>query len=102
MAMENRLFFPQTALDQWILDGTADLSDGELRMSGEGRRYRLADAVRVLREVTETGDAHGLVGRVKPRASLEEQGAEIVETSMLIRDTAYDVEPGWVGLPLGK
>jgi hypothetical protein len=102
--MENRLFFPQAALDQWILDGVADLHDDELRMAGQGgaaRRYRLADAVRVVREVTGSADVNDLVGRVRTRSSLEAMGAEIVETSMILADNAYDVEAGWLGLPLG-
>jgi len=27
--MENRIFFPQSALDEWIVEGTVDLQDGE-------------------------------------------------------------------------
>ncbi len=99
--MENRVFFPQAALDQWIVDGTVDLADGELTLLAEGRRYRLAEAVRVVREVSGGGDAHDLVGRVKARAALEQLGAEIVESSMLLGDAAYDVEPGWLGTPIG-
>jgi hypothetical protein len=98
---ENRVFFPQEALDQWIVDATVDLHDGELTIVAEGRRFRLAEAVRVLREVSETSDPHELVGRVKARAYLEQLGAEIVESSMLLGDAAYDVEPGWIGLPVG-
>jgi hypothetical protein len=96
--MENRIFFPQTALDEWIVDGTVELQDGELTILSVGRRYRVSEAVRVLRDVTGGGDAE-LVGRVKTRTHLEGLGAEIVETSMLLGDTAYDVEPGWVGVP---
>jgi hypothetical protein len=99
--MENSVFFPQAALDEWIVDGTVDLSGGELTILGEGRRYRLAEAVRVLREVSGAGDSHDLVGRVKARAALEQLGAEIVESSMLLGDAAYDVEPGWAGTPIG-
>jgi hypothetical protein len=58
--------------------------------------------VRVLREVSGAGDAGQFVGRVKTLAALEHEGAEIVETSMLVGDAAYDVEPGWVGLPVGS
>jgi hypothetical protein len=97
--MENRIFFPQAALDQWIVDGTADLQGTELTIVALGRRYRLTEAVRVLRDVTDSGDPKQLVGRVKVRADLETLGAELVETSMLIDDAAYDVEPGWVGVP---
>ena len=96
--MENRIFFPQAALDEWIVEGTADLQDGELTLLAVGRRYRLAEAVRVLRDASGGGDAE-LLGRVKARVYLEQIGAEIVETSMLLADVAYDVEPGWVGIP---
>ncbi len=99
--MENRVFFPQAALDQWIVEATVELQDGELTILGAGRRFKLAEAVRILREVSGAGDGHDLLGRVKTRAYLEQLGAEIIETSMLLGDAAYDVEPGWMGLPIG-
>jgi hypothetical protein len=103
--MQNRVFFPQAALDQWIVDGTVDLHKGELTILGDvgkGRRYVLEEAVHVLREVSGAGDSAKLIGRVKTRTALEGQGAEIVETSMLMGDAAYDVDPGWVGVPVGS
>jgi hypothetical protein len=99
--MKNRVFFPQSALDQWIVDGSVEVQDGELMIAGEGRRYRLAEAVRVLREVSGAGDGHELVGRVKALDYLDQLGAEIVEGSMLLGEAAYDVEPGWLGIPVG-
>ena len=96
--MENRIFFPQAALDEWIVEGTAEVQDGELTLLATGRRYRLAEAVHVLRDASGGGDGQ-LVGRVKARVYLEQLGAEIVETSMLLGDAAYDVEPGWIGAP---
>jgi hypothetical protein len=102
--MQNRVFFPQAGLDQWIVDGVVDLQKGELTILGEagqGRRYLLEEAVRVLREVGGAGDPAKLIGRVKTRAWLEGKGGEIVESSMLFGDAAYDVEPGWVGTPAG-
>jgi hypothetical protein len=96
--MENRIFFPQVVLDEWIVEGTAELQDGELTLVPAGRKYRLAEAVHVVRDASGGGDAQ-LVGRVKARVYLEQLGAEIVETSMLLGDAAYDVEPGWIGVP---
>jgi hypothetical protein len=96
--MENRVFFPQAALDQWIVDGTVDLQEHELTIVSEARRYRLVEAVRVLRELSGSGDTHELVGRAKARTLLEQLGAEIVESSMLLGEAAYDVEPGWLGV----
>ena len=100
--MENRVFFPQAALDHWMVDGTVDLQQSELTILAEGRSYRLTEAVRVMREVSGGGDPYELVGRVKPRAYLDELGAEIVEGSMLLGDEAYDVEPGWLAAPVGS
>jgi hypothetical protein len=99
-AMENRFFFPQDALDQWIVDGMVDVQNGELLVVGEGRRYKLAEAVRVVREVSGSADSHDLVGHVKARQQLERLGAEIIESSMLLGDAAYDVDPGWVAAPI--
>ena len=100
--MENRVFFPQAALDEWIVEGTVLLDDGVLTMVDESRRYSLTEAVRILREVSGAGDGQGLLGRVKTRALLEQLGAEILETSMLLGQAAYDVEPGWLALPVGS
>ena len=98
----NRVFFPQTALDEWVAEDTVDVSDTELVIRAEGRRYSIEEAVRVLREVTDTGDPHEFVGKVKPVAALAELGAELLDTSMLIGDHAYDVIPGFVGEPIGS
>lgn len=100
--MENRIFFPQAALDQWIVDGLVDLQDGNLTIVAEGRRFKLVEATLILREVSGNADAHELLGRVKTRSYVEQLGAEIIESSMLIGDVAYEVEPGWVGVPIGS
>lgn len=96
--MENRIFFPQAALDEWIVEGSVELQEGELTVLAVGRRYRLAEAVHVVRDVSGGGDEQ-LVGRVKSRVALEQLGAELVESSMLLGEAAYDVEPGWVAVP---
>lgn len=97
--MQNRVFFPQSAVDQWGIDGKIDLVSGELILLAEGRRYKVEECVRVVAEVTGAKDAHAIVGKVKPKRALDEIGAEILENSMILGDNAYDVVPGWVGTP---
>jgi hypothetical protein len=97
-----RFFVPQATLDLWISSESVDVRDDRLTVVAEGREYTLTEAVHVLREVGGAGDGPDLVGRVKSRAALDEQGAEIVETSMLIGEFAYDVEPGWLATPHGE
>lgn len=97
--MENRVFFPQPAIDEWAVDGKVDLVGNELVIIADGRRYHVVEAVRVVAEVTGAKDERGIIGKVKPMAALEELGAEILESSMIIGDNAYDVVPGWMGSP---
>lgn len=100
--MRTRVFFPQTALDEWVSEDRVELKGEELTLKREGRRYRIIEAVRVLREVTGADDPHELLGRVKSRAFLVELGAELLEGSMILGDNAYDVVQGFVGAPLGS
>ena len=99
--MRNRVFFPQAALDDWVGDNRADIKGEDLSLKAEGRRYRIIEAVRVMREVTGADDPHELLGRVKTRAFLTELGAEMLENSMILGDNAYDVLQGFVGAPIG-
>lgn len=100
--MRNRVFFPQSELDDWLGENRVDLKGEELLFKGENRRYRIIEAVRVLREVTGADDPHELLGRVKSRAFLNELGAELLESSMILGDNAYDVIQGFVGAPVGS
>jgi hypothetical protein len=95
--MPNRVFFPQLLLDQWGIEGKIDLTGNELVVLAEGRKYRIEEYVHVVAEVTGANDPHGFIGKVKPKAVLDELGAEILENSMIIGDNAYDVVPGWAG-----
>ena len=98
--MDNRIFFPQLALDQWGIDDKIDLSQNELILLSEGRRYKVEESVRVVREVSGADDEHKLIGKVKSKAFLASLGAEIFENSMILGDNAYDVVPGWAGAPV--
>jgi hypothetical protein len=97
--MDNRIFFPHTAIDEWLVDGKIDLTATDLILLAEGRHYKVVEAVHVVSEVTGANDAHKIVGKVKPKAALDEIGAEIVESSMIIGDNAYDIVSGWMGTP---
>jgi len=99
--MKNRVFFPQVALDEWLVEDRVDLKNDELTIKSEGRKYRIIEALRVLSEVSGTPDHHELLGKVKSKAFLSELGAEILETSMILGDNAYDVVQGFVGAPIG-
>lgn len=97
----NRVFFPQRALDQWLAESKIDLSARELVIKAENRRYQVVEAVRTIQEVSGTEDLFDLVGKVKSVNFLAELGAEILETSMVLGENAYEVVPGFLGSPVG-
>ncbi|MDB4937457.1 MAG: hypothetical protein JWP87_4429 [Labilithrix sp.] len=97
--MQNRVFFPQTAVDQWGIDGKIDLVGSDLILLADGRRYKVEEAVRIVTEVTGANDDRKIIGKVKAKRALDEIGAELLETSMILGDNAYDVVPGWIGTP---
>ncbi len=98
----NRVFFPQAALDGWIAEDRVELTRSELVIKAEGRRYTLTEAVRVLGEVTSGEDVYDVVGKVRERSALEAAGAELFESSMVWGEYAFEVIPGWLGLPVGS
>jgi len=89
------LFFPQSVLDDWIEDGKIQLQDDELVLAG--RTYKLEGAVHVLKCVSEDVDPHDLVHRVRKLAELVSQGADTLQKSLIFREQAYEVDPGFVG-----
>ncbi len=98
---KNRVFFPQEALDAWVVTGSVDLQDQDLLLKDEGRRYRLSEGARILAEVTGEPDGFDIVGKCKTLAFLQELGADILERSMIIDNNAYDIVPGFLGTPVG-
>lgn len=99
---KNRVFFPQEALDGWLLDGKVEIAGSELTIPTERRRYRLVEAVRVVSEEAGYTDPDELVGKVKTMLFLTELGAELLGDSMVLGDNAYRVVSGWLATPIGS
>jgi len=96
----NRLFVPQETLDVWVADQRATVTATELVLQGD--RYGLAPAVLFVSDVSDTGDPHGLVGRVKDKDQLAQLGAEHYLGSVVLGESAYEVKDGFVGLPVER
>lgn len=97
--MNNAIFFPQALLDDWVTRSQATLEKTTLLVGAPQRAFELTEAIHFLREVTGQPDSHDLVGKVKPKTFVEGLGGEIVESSVLLGDIAYDVVPGFLGVP---
>ncbi len=94
-----RLFISQEALSELLDAGSCDLEAEELRLAGEpDGRFALVTAVRFL--AVEVGvDEAGLLDRVLDVEALEARGAEHVGESVLLGETAYRVQEGFLAAP---
>src|SRR5512138_1895358 len=97
--MGGLLFVSQAMLDSWAEQGKIDFVGNVMTLlsgEGKGRSYALEPAVRFLKVLGEDADPNGLVHKVKSAAQLKEMGAEPVDDSCILGDTAYEVQPGFL------
>ncbi len=97
--MSGLLFVSQAMLETWAEQGKIEFAGNVMTLlsgEGKGRSYALEPAVRFLKVVGEEADPNGLVHKVKSTAQLKEMGAEPVDDSCILGDTAYEVQPGFL------
>jgi hypothetical protein len=96
----SRLFISVERLDSWSAEGRASLEGDRMTLTELGRSFAMKPAVHFLRAVGQDHDPNDLIGRVKSKQSLDEMGADQMESSVIYKDTAYDVIDGFIGEPL--
>ncbi|HEV8325498.1 MAG TPA: hypothetical protein VG389_28070 [Myxococcota bacterium] len=89
------LFFPQSVLDDWVAQEKIQLDGTKLVLNG--RTFMLEGAVHVLKCVSEDKDPYDIVHRVKKLEELHAQGADALETSLIFKEQAYEVDTGFIG-----
>ena len=97
--MPGLLFVAQPMLDSWAEQGKIDFVGAVMTLlggDGKGRSYALDPAVRFMRVVGDEPDPNGLLRKVKSSAQLKELGAEQLDSSVILGDVAYEVEPGFL------
>ncbi|MBW2260325.1 MAG: hypothetical protein JRG91_00010 [Deltaproteobacteria bacterium] len=90
-----RLFIPQERLDSWAAEDVIEIDEHRLSIGGTDDELEIAPAVRFMQEVGGEGDSHGLIGKVKTTAQLEEMGADHMHDSVLVEESAYEVLEGY-------
>jgi len=97
--MAGLLFVSQSMLDSWTEQGKIDFVGNVMTLlsgDGKGRSYALEPAARFVKVEGEESDPHQLLRKVKSDAQLREMGAERFEASVIFKDIAYQVEPGFL------
>ena len=93
--MADYLFVPQSVLDKWSEQGRIAVDGNVLTILGEGKNFSLTQAVRFMK--MEAGDdAVGLLQKVKTTDALKQMGAEHYMESVILGDSAYQVQQGFL------
>jgi len=81
-----------------ISEGRITLENNILTLLSPDRRsFELEPGCRFLRTADNGPDPHGLVGQIRSEKDLKAENAEIYLDSVIYRETAYTVEPGFIG-----
>lgn len=97
-----RLFISQQRIDKLAADDRVVLEGDRLEVPALGATFRLAPAVHFLKVVSDENDVHDLLGRVKTEEQLRALGGELFANSVLLGETAYECENGFVGEALSS
>ena len=102
--MGKLLFFSQKVIDSWTEGEKISISGHTLTLktAPEGPKiFELEEAVRFITVSGGGADPNGLIGKVKTKKQLDEMKAEAYMESVILGDTPYDVETGYLGRPGG-
>ena len=95
-----RLFISQNRLDTWSGEDRVKVDGDVMTLSGDGRAFRIRPAVRFLKVSGNGADPHLLVGKVKTVDAVHGLGGEHFHEAVLVGETAYDVQNGFLGDPI--
>ena len=97
-----RLYISQKRIDSWTSENRISIEGDTMTLVELKRSFSIRPAVRILAVEGSDQDPHALVGKVKEHEELATIGADHLATSLIVDDTAYKVENGYVGDPLPK
>ena len=97
--MPVKVFISQGAVDSWVSSEKVELSGSQLTFKSRPGALELAPASLFRRISAGKTDPHTLVGKVLDEEAILALGGETYMSSVLLGETAYDVEPGFVGVP---
>jgi hypothetical protein len=93
--MADYLFVPQSVLAKWSEQGRIAVDGNVLTILGDNKHFALTSAVRFLKMEAGDDDA-GLLQKVKTTDALKQMGAEHYMESVILGESAYQVQQGFL------
>ncbi len=98
--MSIKVFIPQDVVDSWVTADKVDLSGEVMKFRAVGLAVRMVPGYFFDHVSAGTDEGHDLLGRVKAKAAIAALGAEAYMNSVILGETAYDVEIGFIAKTL--
>lgn len=103
-----RIYVSQALVDRWLVETRIELEGDLLRVSGPASSLFINPAVYFVRvdggaesQADPSADPNKLLGCVKSSQELAQMGAEHYDTSVVLGERAYTVQPGFIAVPVG-
>ncbi len=100
--MSVKVFITQEAIDSWLVSDRVQVEGDVMAFRGTGASARLVPAYHFLRLQAGDDVSNRLLGRVKVTAAVLAMGAEAYLNSVILGETAYEAEAGFVAKPSGE
>ena len=94
--LHERMFIAQSTLEAWVDSGHVDVRENVAYLKKVHRAYTLEPAVKFV-SVVPSDRGQKLIGKVLTERRIIELGGELLGDSVLFGETAFQVEPGFVG-----
>jgi hypothetical protein len=90
------MFIAQSTLEAWVDSGNVEVHEHIVHLRKIRRSYTIEPAVKFLAVVPDDR-GQKLIGKVLTEKRIVELGGELLGDSVLFGETAFVVEPGYVG-----
>ena len=98
--MSVKVFIPQDVVDSWVTADKVELSGEIMTFRGLGLTLRIVPGFYFDHVAGGSDEGHNLLGRTKVKAAIAAMGAEVYMNTVILGETAYEVEAGFVAKPL--
>ncbi len=98
--MSVKIFIPQDVVDGWVTTDKVELSGEIMTFRGHGLAVRMIPGYYFDHVAGGSDDGHNLLGRAKMKAAVAALGAEVYLSSIIVGETAYEVEAGFLAKPV--
>ena len=98
--MSVKIFIPQDVVDSWLTADKVELSGEIMTFRASGLAVRGLPGYYFDHVAGGSDEGHQLLGRAKMKAAIAAMGAEVYMNSVILGETAYEVEVGLLVKPM--